>query len=425
MGRQSLPPSSFGLSKALRAGSVLLRWPEAFLFTRFYVTICPKEKGVGKTEKACAESPLLPQFLPQKGFRPKSLYPMVLSLPPSTPLSLGFQVLEPFLDMLRSERGCAALTIQAYQRDLVQFFKFMDERDVLQAQALDVETYLEALQKKGYKPKTLARHLSALKQFYAFWEAEGKCPADPTRLMKSPRLPHTLPKYLSPTEMLTLLAGTQQHISPEGLRLQALVELLYATGMRVSELITLRLQQVAPLFHPLQGLPATSGGTHRFLYVTGKGGKERLVGVTASAVQAVGCYISVRPHFLKAKDDKNPYLFPSRGAQPYLTRQRVFQLLKALGTQVGLDPQRLSPHVLRHAFATHLLQGGADLTSLQRLLGHQDLSSTQIYTHVAMDHLTHLVLTHHPLMSAPLAQGEGVGEDQQEPPPGPPTPAGE
>ena len=339
-------------------------------------------------------------------------------------LLVGFQVLEPFLDMLVSERGCAPLTRDAYLRDLKSFLKFLGGGDLFQVQRSDIEAYLESLHKAGLKTRTLARHISALRQFYDFWVREGKCASDPTRLIKPPPSPHSLPKYLSTQEVDTLLQAAHGDGTPEGSRLSCLLAVLYATGMRISEVLTLHVAHITPLIAAWKNLGAMplQDTAPRFLYVVGKGGKERLVGVTGSAIAAIMTYLQHRPLFLAAKGDKNPYLFPSRGHQGYLTRQRVFQLLKGLALAVGIDPSRLSPHVIRHAFATHMLQGGADLTSLQRFLGHQDLSSTQIYTHVALDHLTKLVMTHHPLMGQDFATQDFVphpaalqDEPQEEP----------
>ena len=299
------------------------------------------------------------------------------------------QLIEPFLEMLLSERGLSLLTVDAYRRDLSKYQKFLEGKSLGQATQEDLQAYLSFLHTEELKARSVARHLSTLRQFYGFWVLEGRIAMDPTRLRQTPRLPKLLPKILSIQEMLTLLATAQKDTSPQGLRLSAFLEIFYATGLRVSELLSLKLNQVVCSTRKRRNNP--------FLHVIGKGGKERLVALTPSAHNAITAYLSVRPLFVFNGQENQAYLFPSRGITPHLTRQRVLQLLKNLAIQAGLDPSRVSPHVLRHAFATHLLQGGADLMSLQKLLGHSDLRSTQIYTHVAQDHLSEAVSTYHPL----------------------------
>lgn len=301
-----------------------------------------------------------------------------------TPASF-FDTVEPFLEMMISERGASLLTAVAYRQDLKKFSSFLEGRSLFSVTREDIQAYLTFLREADLKTKSIARKLSTLRQYYRFWIEEGRLSTNPTQHLKTPKLPHTLPQFLSVPEVRVLIETARLNPSPEGLRILVVVELLYATGMRVSELLGLLLDQ----------LRGSSSG--RVLYIIGKGGKERMVGLTPSAHNAIQAYLLVRSRFLKGVSPSNPYLFPSRGKIPHLTRQRVLQLLKELALQAGLDPARLSPHILRHAFATHLLQGGADLMSVQRLLGHQDISTTQIYTHVAQDHLTELVIANHPL----------------------------
>ncbi len=302
--------------------------------------------------------------------------------------SIFFQEIEPFLEMLLGERGSSPLTLEAYGRDLKQFQNFL-KKSLWQAQLEDIQNYLSFLSSSGIKAPSVARHLSTLRQFYKFWMAERRLEQNPSLSIKSPKLPQKLPQFLSIEEVYRLIDTARQNPSSEGIRLWTLVELFYATGLRVSELLNLRMSQVTT--------PQEEISPEKPLYIKGKGGKERLVMLTLSAAQALAQYLEVRPHFLKGLSPDNPYVFCSRGKVPYLSRQRVVQLFKNLASSAGIDPERLSPHTLRHAFATHLLQGGADLISLQRLLGHSDLSSTQIYTHVAQDHLVKAVLDHHPL----------------------------
>ena len=230
-------------------------------------------------------------------------------------------------------------------------------------------------------PRTTARRLSALRQFHKFLFAEGVRSDDPTGQLDSPRLGRPLPKLLAEAEIEALIAAARQMAGPEGKRLVCFVELLYATGLRVSELVALPLGRLRD---------------ERFLLVTGKGGKERLVPLSAPARQALADYAAVRGEFL-AEGATSRFLFPSRGAEGHLTRRRCGQLLKTLALTAGLDPARVSPHVLRHAFASHLLDHGADLRSVQQMLGHADIATTQIYTHVQGERLRTLVETHHPL----------------------------
>jgi integrase/recombinase XerD len=230
--------------------------------------------------------------------------------------------------------------------------------------------------------------LSALRQFYRFLFAEGLRADDPTAKIDSPRQGRALPKILSEDEVGRLLAGAHAAPGVEGLRLAALLELLYATGLRVSELVSLPAGAVAR--------------DPRVLIVRGKGGKERMIPLSAPAREALGRYRAAlrapaRRAGRPARGHESKWLFPSRGRSGHLTRQRVAQRLKALAAEVGIDPAKVSPHVLRHAFASHLLDHGADLRSVQKMLGHADISTTQIYTHVLNARLKSLVHEHHPL----------------------------
>jgi integrase/recombinase XerD len=231
-------------------------------------------------------------------------------------------------------------------------------------------------------PRTAARRLSALLQFFKFLLVEGMRADDPTSVIDAPRQGRPLPKILSEGEVTALIETARANESPEGIRLAAMLELLYASGLRVSELVALPLGTVA------RG--------ERAIIVRGKGDKERMVPLGEQALRAVRDYLAVRPSFL-AKGQVSRWLFPSRAASGHLTRMRCGQLLKDLAVKAGVDPGKLSPHVLRHAFATHLLGHGADLRSVQQMLGHADISTTQIYTHVDVERLTTLVTTHHPL----------------------------
>ncbi len=299
--------------------------------------------------------------------------------PPSLTDQLGFDA---FIDMLTAERGAAANTIAGYGRDIADFAASLAERGTTLATA-DVESvraYIQGLSAAGLAPGTSARKLSALRQFYRFLVAEGMRDDDPTTSIDSPARGRPLPKTRGEDEVEALFAAARAHQGQAGLRLTVLLEILYATGLRVSELV---------------GLPcAAVTGDGAFLLVTGKGGRERLVPLTDPAREALEAWLARR---VSVEGPGARWLFPSRSHAGYLTRQRFAQMLKALAIEAGLDPRRVSPHVLRHAFASHLLAHGADLRSVQQLLGHADISTTQIYTHVLEDRLRRLVGEHHPL----------------------------
>jgi integrase/recombinase XerD len=295
--------------------------------------------------------------------------------------------LEAFLEMLAAERGAARLTMAAYRNDLANLGGFLAVRgqSLETADAAALHAYLAASGSRRLAPRTLARRLSAMRQFYRFLMSEGARSDDPTAQLDAPRLGRPLPKILAENEVERLIATAAARPGDEGARLRCLLEMLYATGLRVSELVGLPL--AAALRDP------------RFLLVRGKGGKERLVPLSPPAREALAAYLGCRKAFLPqgAAAKTARWLFPSRGAAGHLTRQRCGQVLKELALAAGLDPARLSPHVLRHAFASHLLDHGADLRSVQQMLGHADIATTQIYTHVQGERLRRLVETAHPL----------------------------
>ncbi len=311
---------------------------------------------------------------------------------PKTELAPGdARHVDSFLEMLAAERGAARLTIDAYRRDLIDFARFAGAggRAIADADVETVRGYLSHLATR-MAPGTSARRLSCLRQFYRFLFAEDLRADDPTATIDSPRKSKPLPKVLSEDEVERLLAAARVREGVRGRRLVALVELLYATGLRVTELV---------------GLPlAALGGDPRFLMVTGKGGKDRLVPVGEVALRAVADYLEVRAVFVP--DGKvSPWLFPSRGRSGHLTRLRFGPLLKELAVEAAIRPERVSPHVLRHAFASHLLAHGADLRAVQKMLGHADIATTQIYTHVLDERLKALVRDHHPLAGGDRRRG--------------------
>lgn len=288
---------------------------------------------------------------------------------------------EAFLEALVVERGVAANTLAAYGRDLADAGKAL-ARPLDQATEEDLRGYLTGLGRAGLSARTAARRLSALRQFFRFCIVEGYRDDDPTGRLDGPRIGRALPRYLGEEEIRRLIDAVGAHDGPARLRLAAIVELLYAAGLRVSELVALPLASV------------TRG--QEWILVKGKGGKDRIVPLGEPAREAVAAYIDVRDAHLPG-GRPSPWLFPSRGGSGHITRRRIGQLLDGLAVSAGLDPKRVSPHVLRHAFASHLLAGGADLRSLQTMLGHADISTTEIYTHVQEDRLRRTVLDHHPL----------------------------
>jgi integrase/recombinase XerD len=287
--------------------------------------------------------------------------------------------------MMSAERGASTNTLDAYRRDLVAFDDYLvPSSSATQASRDDIKGYLAHLSRAQVAASSQARKLSALRQFFGFLYAEGQRKDDPTSAVDAPRRAQPLPKIVSEKDVKTLISKAGEGVvEPEGMRLLCMVELLYASGLRVSELVTL----------PLAAVRRRDG----FLLVKGKGGKERLVPLNASARRALDNYLTVRAEFLRAGDETNRFLFPSRGAEGHLTRRRCHQLLKKLAVDAGINPDKLSPHVLRHAFATHLVEGGADLRSVQTMLGHADIGTTQIYTHVANERLKQTVVSAHPL----------------------------
>ncbi len=288
--------------------------------------------------------------------------------------------------MLSAERGAAHNTLVAYRRDLDDFGAVVASRgrDLETATADDIRAYMAVLSDAGMAASTAARRLSAIRQLYRFLFAENIRTDDPTGAVVSPRRGRRLPKVPTEAEVDLLLATAHRGAAdgrPRAVRLVVLMEVLYATGLRVSELVGLPLAAVL--------------GDPRFLTVRGKGGRERLVPLNQPARDALSAYLRARPQFPGA--DRSRWLFLSRGRSGHLTRHRFAQILKELAVDAGLDRDAVSPHALRHAFASHLLAHGADLRAVQQMLGHADISTTQIYTHVLEERKQALVRDHHPL----------------------------
>jgi integrase/recombinase XerD len=297
-----------------------------------------------------------------------------------------------FLDMLAAERGAGKNTLDAYRNDLDDLAAHLHAagKNISRAGTDDLRGFLSSLAERGFKASSLARRLSAVRQLYRFLYAEGKLSHDPAAVLEGPKRGRSLPKILSIAEVDKLLAQAQtnsdnQELPPatrlRAARLLCLLETVYATGLRVSELVA---------------LPAASARRdQRMLVVRGKGNKERLVPLNQAAKRAMADYLKLRGEL--EQDASSKWLFPSFGEQGHLTRQHFARELKSLGAASGIAAERLSPHVLRHAFASHLLHNGADLRVVQTLLGHADISTTQIYTHVLEERLKALVRDLHPL----------------------------
>ncbi len=291
-------------------------------------------------------------------------------------------LIEAFLEMLSAERGARANTLDAYARDL-EDARGGVRGGLKDASAETIEAYVAEMGRRGLAPATARRRISALRQFYRFLLGENIRADDPTSRLDAPKRARSLPKTLSVEEIERLIAAAE---SP---RDKAIIELLYGAGLRVSELVSL----------PLRMAPKP-GQEH--MVIEGKGGKERLVALGGPALAALDAHLAARtaalPKAEAARERAARWLFPSTSAADgKLTRRRVGQMLETAAVKAGIDPTRVSPHVLRHAFATHLVEGGADLRTVQTLLGHADIATTQIYTHVAEGRLRTLVETKHPL----------------------------
>ena len=317
---------------------------------------------------------------------------------PAMPKPKLHPLVDSFLDMLTTERGAAMNTRQAYWRDLADFSLYLrdkNKKEIVDASPEEIKAYLDDLGNKIHvkgknkaqiATRTVARRLSALRQFYRYLVSENIRRDDPTSNIDSPKQTRTLPKTLSESEVSTLIKAAAQSGGADSARLVCLLEMLYATGLRVSELV---------------GLPLSAiGEDMQFLMVAGKGGRERMVPLSEPAQKAIKSYLDVRAQFI-GPDDKTSqasWLFPSRTSESgHLTRQRFAQLLKDLADTAGIEAGRVSPHILRHAFATHLLSNGADLRAVQKMLGHADIATTQIYTHIVGTAAKKTVEEKHPL----------------------------
>ena len=300
--------------------------------------------------------------------------------------------LQNFLDMLAAERGAAANTIEAYSRDLANFHNFLlGRREELESANADhIRHYIRTISEKGMASSTVSRRVSSIRKFYQFLFDERIRADDPSKGLESPKQQKKVPRYLTEEEVERLLLAAHNREGKDGLRIVALLEILYAAGLRVTELVSLTLNALSR--------------DQRFLVFRGKGGKERMVPLNEPAIDAISAYLPVRISFIghKGLGDDNGFLFPSRGSSGHLTRVRFNQMLTELAVEAGLNFRQVSPHILRHSFATHLLAHGADLRTLQQMLGHSDISTTQIYTHVLDARMKRLIREVHPLADIDL-----------------------
>lgn len=299
-----------------------------------------------------------------------------------------------FLEMLTAERGVAKNSIISYQRDLLDFRQFLSSNKLneLTANSQNISSFIQYLAQKKLSARSINRKLSTIKNYYNFLISENHTDTNPVILVDLPRYKPPLPSALSISEIKQLIDFCNHDSSPMGIRIKAMIYLLYASGLRVSELVSLKMSSIL--------INKASGEIRKVFTVLGKGNKERAVVINDQAAKSLQEYLSVRGHFINPKLARSKlYLFPSLSAAGYMTRQNFAISLKQLALEAGLEPERVSPHVLRHSFASHLLEGGADLRTIQELLGHADIGTTQIYTHIQTEHIKKTLQQYHPLAS--------------------------
>ncbi len=289
-------------------------------------------------------------------------------------------LIENFLEMMSAERGAAQNTLEAYRRDLEQFWSYTGNRPPASITPEDISTFIGSLQ--NFAPKTIARKLSTLREYFKFLYTEKEIKTLPTDNLSAPKQTKPLPKYLTVEEIKKLISTAQNTNDIRWQRMAVMTELMYACGLRVSELISL----------PENCINADK----KQILIRGKGSKERLIPIAANTINNISKYIELRDRFLK-NGRRSQWLFPSRSSSGHLTRDAFYKDLKELAARCGISPAKISPHTLRHSFATHLLNNGADLRSVQQMLGHSSIATTEIYTHIINDKLINTVLKNHPL----------------------------
>jgi integrase/recombinase XerD len=297
----------------------------------------------------------------------------------------NYLILENFLEVLASEKGLAVNTRISYKNDILQFLVFLEKnkKKINEITSIDIEKFTSKFTTQGLEKSTISRKMSALSHFFIFLLEENMIKRNPINELDLPKQIKKLPKILSVDQVEKLIKSSREDQSINGIRLNTMIEILYATGIRVSELVEMKL--------------SATYAEKNFLLVQGKGNKERLVPISENTEDKIKDFLKIRNKFLN-NDSESKWLFPSKqSSKGHITRQRFNQLLQTLCERVNLNNIKISPHKLRHAFATHLLANGVDLRSLQQMLGHADISTTQIYTHVLKDRLKKLVSDNHPL----------------------------
>ena len=297
----------------------------------------------------------------------------------------NYLILENFLEVLASEKGLAVNTRISYKNDILQFLVFLEKnkKKINEITSIDIEKFTSKFTTQGLEKSTISRKMSALSHFFIFLLEENMIKRNPINELDLPKQIKKLPKILSVDQVEKLIKSSREDQSINGIRLNTMIEILYATGIRVSELVEMKL--------------SATYAEKNFLLVQGKGNKERLVPISENTEDKIKDFLKIRNKFLY-NDSESKWLFPSKqSSKGHITRQRFNQLLQTLCERVNLNNIKISPHKLRHAFATHLLANGVDLRSLQQMLGHADISTTQIYTHVLKDRLKKLVSDNHPL----------------------------
>ncbi|MGN0929338.1 MAG: tyrosine recombinase [Alphaproteobacteria bacterium] len=291
-----------------------------------------------------------------------------------------------FLNMLSAEKGISQNTKFAYQTDLEKFAEFLKteckRKNLLDTQTDDIKYYFSYLKENGITAKSQSRKLSAFNSFFLFYLSEGDIKKNPASVIFSPKLEKPLPKYLTKEEIEKLIATAKKLHTNNGIRLDFIMELLYATGLRVSELVS---------------LPLLAFVKKEYIQVMGKGSKERLVPINNTVLEKLDIYLKIRDSFIPKNQTDSKFLFPSKGKSGHITRFYFYNQLKQIALHAGIDEAKVSPHVFRHSFASHLIAGGADLRAVQTMLGHSDIATTQIYTHIMSDKLKSAVEKSHPL----------------------------
>lgn len=294
-----------------------------------------------------------------------------------------------FLEMMLAERGASKNTIESYERDLKNLSEYYSQQSFNELNIEDLRSYVKSLSRRGQSARSVARKISAIRQFYKFLYSEKFITKNPTTHLELPKIQKSLPKYLTTEEVDQLLKSDSVTNDKESIRFQAMLEILYASGIRISELVTLTINSIQ--------YDKSKNVIKPILIIKGKGSKERLVAINNSAMRALEKYLMIRYQYLEHGNTQSIWLFPSNSKEGHITRQRFAQKLKEKAYQKNLDFTKISPHILRHSFATHLLENGADLRVIQELLGHSSINTTQLYVHIQQIRLKSLLERHHPL----------------------------